>query len=181
MANGDNVQAGMNVSETQTALIESTPYPNPGAVFLARNRVIAGPVSGFPKPWPTEYIGLQGEGTTGVLGISDNSPGPGVAGLGYWPDSHGVYGSGGLAAVWGNGLGTVLPNTTALQPGALVGVRGDAIDNAGVFGTSWNGFGVLGQNELGGAPGVRGESDTGGGVQGISKSAPGVIGDSGQE
>lgn len=178
MANGDPLKAGMGVDANQPTIVDSRPYPSKSPAFLARNYVFAVGAPVTPVPWPTEFIGVQGEGTTGVLGMSYNSLGPGVAGVGRWGSSTGVFGSGGATAVWGNGIPSVLPGTTNFSPGSDVGVQGDAVGSAGVFGLSWFGAGVLGRNQEGGGPGVRGEGTSSGGVEGVSTEAPGVFGQS---
>jgi hypothetical protein len=177
MANGDNLQAGLGVDADQPTVVDSRPFPSASAAFLARNYVFAIGAPTISGPWPTDYIGIQGEGTTGVLGMSANSPGPGVAGIAR-SGGTGLFGSGGSAAVWGNGIPSVLPNTPQFTPGSDLGVRGDAVSSAGVWGLSWYSAGVFGVNQEGGAPGVRGEGTLSEGVEGISADAAGVAGHS---
>src|SRR5450755_2178192 len=177
MANGDPLRAGQVLDAEDTTILDARPYPGVGAALLVRNYVFRINAPTIPTPWPTGFIGVQGEGTTGVLGSSYNSLGPGVAGIGRDPGATGVFGSGGSTAVWGNGIPSVLAGTTSFSPGADVGVMGDAVDNAGVFGFSWFGVGVLGRNQEGGRPGVRGEGTTSAGVEGVSETA-GVFGES---
>jgi len=178
MANGDPLKAGMGVDADRPTVVDSRPYPSRSAAFLARNYVFAVGAPVIPGLWPTEFVGVQGEGTTGVLGMSYNSPGPGVAGVGRAASATGVFGTGGVVGVWGNGVPSVLPGTTNFSPGSDVGVRGDAVSSAGVFGVSWYGAGVLGRNQEGGAPGVRGEATSSAGVEGLSAESPGVFGES---
>jgi len=178
MANGDPLRAGQVLDAEDTTILDSRPFPGRGAGLLVRNYVFRIGAPTIPTPWPPDFIGIQGEGTTGVAGYSYNSLGAGVAGIGRDPGATGVYGSGGDWAVWGNGIPSALPGTTAFSPGADIGVVGDAVDNAGVFGFSWFGCGVLGRNQEGQRPGVRGEGTTSAGVEGVSASAPGVFGES---
>jgi hypothetical protein len=177
MANGDPLRAGQTLDAEDTTILDARPYPGIGAGLLVRNYVfrINAPVTA--PPWSPNFIGIQGEGPTGILGASYNSTGPGVAGIGRSPGSTGVYATGGDQAVWGNGIPTVLP--TGISQGSLIGVIGDSVDTAGVFGLSLFGCGVLGRNQEGGKPGVRGEGSTSGGVEGVSDAAPGVWGESG--
>ena len=113
-----------------------------------------------------------------MIGRCYNSLGAGIVGEAGFPGATGVFGTGGSAAVWGNGIPSALPGTPNFSPGAEIGVIGDAVNNAGVFGVSWFGCGVLGRNQEGQKPGVRGEGDTSAGVEGVSTSAPGVFGES---
>lgn len=177
MANGDPLRAGQGLDAEDTTVLDARPFPGVGPALLVRNRVFRIGAPTIPTPWPTGFIGVQGEGTTGVLGASYNSLGPGVAGIGRAPGATGVFGSGGSTAVWGNGIPSVQAGTTSFSPGADIGVMGDAVANAGVFGYSWFGAGVLGRNQEGGQPGVRGEGTTSAGVEGVSDTA-GVFGES---
>jgi hypothetical protein len=180
MANGDQLRAGMGVVATDTTSVDAALHPQKGPTLLVRSYVYRPGAPTIPTPWSTEHIGLQAEGPVGVLGMSFNSLGPGVAGVGRLPGSTGVFGSGGATAVWGNGIPSVQAGTTSFSPGSQIGVAGDSVDVAGVFGLSWFGAGVLGRNQEGGQPGVRGEGTTSGGVEGVSLDAPGVFGQSTQ-
>ncbi|HEY6135306.1 MAG TPA: hypothetical protein VIW70_15115 [Rubrivivax sp.] len=180
MANGDHLRAGMGVVATDTTLVDAALHPQTGPTLLVRSYVFRPGAPTIPTPWSTEHIGVQAEGPVGVLGLSFNSLGPGVAGIGRSAGSTGVFGSGGATAVWGNGIPSVQAGTTSFSPGSVIGVAGDSVDVAGVFGQSWFGVGVLGRNQEGGRPGVRGEGTTSGGVEGVSLDAPGVFGQSTQ-
>jgi len=179
MANGDPLRAGQRVDATDGTILDCYPYPSRDQGLLVRNYVYRPGAPVTPTPWPRDFIAIQGEGTTGIVGRSYNSLGAGVVGEGGLPGATGVFGSGGSTAVWGNGIPSALPGTTSFSPGSDIGVMGDAVNNAGVFGVSWYGCGVLGRNQEGGRPGVRGEGDTSAGVEGTSSSAPGVFGESG--
>jgi hypothetical protein len=176
MANGDPLRAGQGVDSSLPTIVDIRPYPSRGQGLLVRNYVYALGAPVTAPPWPADFIGIQAEGPTGVLGMSFNSRGPGVAGIGRSGGSTGVYASGGDQAVWGNGIPTALP--TGFSPGSLIGVLGDSVADPGVFGLSWFGTGVLGRNQEGGAAGVRGEGVSSSGVEGVSESAPGVFGES---
>jgi hypothetical protein len=176
MANGDPLRAGQVLDAEDTTILDARPFPGIGAGLLVRNYVFRIGAPTIPVPWSPDFIGIQAEGPTGVLGMSFNSRGPGVAGVGRSSGATGVYGSGGDQAVWGNGIPTVLPN--GISQGSLIGVIGDAVDTAGVFGLSWFGCGVLGRNQEGQKPGVRGEGSSSAGVEGVSDAAPGVFGES---
>ena len=178
MANGDPLRAGQRVDATDDTILDAYPYPNRVAGLLVRNYVFRPGAPTIPPPLSSEFIGVQGEGTTGVAGIQGNSRGAGVAGLARNPGATGVYGTGGDTAVWGNGIPTALPGSSRFSVGADIGVMGDAVDNAGVFGISWFGCGVLGRNQEGQQPGVRGEGTLSAGVEGVSADAPGVFGES---
>lgn len=180
MANGDPLRAGQRVDATADTILDSYPYPSRGAAFLVRNYVFRPGAPTIPGLWPRDFIAIQGEGTTGIVGMAANSLGAGIVGVARNPGATGVYGTGGDTAVWGNGIPTALPGAP-ISPGADIGVIGDAVDNAGVFGLSWFGCGVLGRNQEGQRPGVRGEGDTSAGVEGVSSSAPGVFGESGSK
>jgi len=179
MANGDPLRAGQVLEAEDTTTLNSRPFPGVGPGLLVRNLVFRTNAPVTPTPWPTGFIGIQAEGPTGVLGKTFNSRGAGVVGIGTNPEAMGVYGSGGEQAVWGNGIPTVQAGGS-FSPGANVGVIGDSVDIAGVFGLSWFGCGVLGRNQEGGKPGVRGEGSASAGVEGVSDSAPGVFGLSGE-
>lgn len=177
MANGDGVRAGMGVDADQPTIVDSRPYPSHSPALLARNYVFAIGAPTIPGPWPTDFVGVQAEGTTGVLGMSYNSSGPGVAGVAR-NNGTGVFGSGGSAAMWANGIPSVLPNTPQFTAGSDLGLRADAVASAAVWGTSWYSAGVFGVNQEGGAPGVRGEGSQSDGVEGVSVGAIGVSGHS---
>ena len=174
MANGDPLRAGQRVDATDDTILDAYPYPNRVAGLLVRNYVFRPGAPTIPPPLSAEFIGIQGEGTTGVAGIQGNSQGAGVAGLARNPGATGVYGTGGDTAVWGNGIPTALPGSTRFSVGADIGVMGDAVDNAGVFGISWFGCGVLGEG-FGPQTGVHGTSLRGQGVVGQSDSGEGVV------
>lgn len=178
MANGDPLRAGQVLDAEDTTILDSRPYPGIGAGLLVRNYVFRIGAPTIPGHWSPDFIGIQGEGPTGVIGYTLNSVGAGVAGIGRDVGATGVFGSGGSQAVWGNGIPTVMPGAAQFSPGSDIGVVGDAVTNAGVFGLSWFGCGVLGRNQEGQRPGVRGEGSTSAGVEGASDSAPGVFGES---
>jgi hypothetical protein len=178
MANGDPLKAGMGVTATDVTSVDAALHPLKGPSFLVRSFVYRTGAPVTPTPWSTEHIAVQAEGPTGVLASTFNSNGAAVAGIGRSPFATGLFGSGGQRAVWGNGIPSVQAGTTAFSPGAEIGVTGDSVGTAGVFGYSLFGIGVLGRNDSGGQPGVRGEATTSGGVEGVSVDAPGVFGES---
>jgi len=83
---------------------------------------------------------VQAEGPTGVLGITLNSNGAGVAGIGRFPAATGVFGSGGSTAVWGTAHAPVLLWVATRKRGgftvAAAALPGHKMPKGGV-GFSW--------------------------------------------